>query len=88
MSARAKSAMADATCHDDLPRNADEPQVSPIDDALWHLQIEARRLARLVHEQRLNAAQRRDLERSIAVLRAAIEWDLSHKPSTQAEPAL
>lgn len=89
MSGRRKPTTVDAICHDELPDGVSEPQIDPIDDALWHLQIEARRLAQFVQKHELNAAQRRDLERSLAVLRAAIEWQPARKRSTaEAEPAL
>jgi hypothetical protein len=89
MSGRPKSTAVDAIRHDELPDGMSEPQIDPIDDALWHLQIEARRLAQFVQKHELNAAQRRDLERSLAVLRTAIEWQPARKRSTaEAEPAL
>lgn len=64
----------------------DEPEINQIDDALWHLQIEARRLAKLAAEHGLNDAQRRDMRRSLAVLRAAAEWQPA--PERETEPAL
>jgi len=79
----ARTAMSDAERLETLP---EEPQTDPIDDALWHLQIEARRVAQLVAEHGLDHAQRRDLERSLAVLRAVAEWQPSRERET--EPAL
>ena len=83
MSARIKSSRAEAPRHETLP---DEPAIAPIDDALWHLQIEARRVAQLVAQRGLDPAQRRDLQRSLAVLRAAAEWQPARERETA--PAL
>jgi hypothetical protein len=83
MSARAKSSVGDAGRHDALPA---APAIDPIDDALWHLQVEARRVAQLVARHGLDAAQRRELQRALAVLRAAAEWQPVR--IREAEPAL
>jgi hypothetical protein len=80
MSART---MTDTQRIESLP---EEPEINPIDDALWHLQIEARRLTKLVAKHGLDAAQRRDLRRSLAVLRAAAE--LQSVRDRETEPAL
>lgn len=79
MSARAKTSEAERL--DGVP---DEPEINPVDDVLWHLQIEARRLAKLVAEHGLDTAQRRDLQRSLAVLRGAAE----RQRERETEPAL
>jgi len=81
MSARITSSLSEALRHDAI----EEPVVDPIDDALWHLQIEARRVAQLVAEHGLDPAQRRDLQRAMAVLRAAVEWQSA--PAREPEPA-
>lgn len=76
----ARTDMTDAKRLDTLP---DEPEIDPIDDALWHLQIETRRVAQLVAQHGLDRAQRRELQRALAVLRAAAEW----QPAREREPA-
>jgi len=83
MSARIKSTPTEVPDHNAL---AEEPVIDPIDDALWHLQIEVRRVAQLVAEQGLDPAQRRDLQRSLAVLRAAADWQPAQ--TREREPAL
>jgi hypothetical protein len=83
MSAPAKPNMADAARHEPLP---EEPQIDPVDDALWHLQGEARRVAQLVARHGLDAAQRRELQRALAVLRTAADWQPARLHET--EPAL
>jgi hypothetical protein len=79
----ARFTAADARRLDALP---EEPQIDPIDDALWHLQIEVRRLTQLVAERGLDDAQRSELQRAVTVLRAAAAW----RPARprEAEPAL
>lgn len=69
---------------------ADDPAIDPLDDALWHLQREVDRLTRLVSRHGLNPAQRRDLARLLAALRAAAEWHPPHRRKTapETEPAL
>jgi hypothetical protein len=79
MSARTKSTAAEA-CRDTLP------EVDPIDDALWHLQTEVRRVAQLVDQHGLNSAQRRELQRALAILRGAAEWQATR--SRETEPAV
>lgn len=86
MSARTGSAKDDTVRRTGPPDDMDEPQIDPIDDALWHLQIEARRVAQLVRERPLTQEQRRDLARSIAALRAAMELDPSRQQRSTAEP--
>jgi hypothetical protein len=81
MSARTKTSEAERL--DSVP---EEPEINPVDDVLWHLQIEARRLAKLVAEHGLDTAQRRDLQRSLAVLHAAAEPQPARERET--EPAL
>lgn len=81
MSARAD--MNDARRLSTLP---EEPDIDPIDDALWHLQIEVQRIAQLAARHGLEPAQRRELERSLAVLRAAVGWQPAR--AREAEPAL
>lgn len=76
----ARTDMTEAKRLDMLP---DEPEIDPIDDALWHLQIEARRVAQLVAEHGLDRAQRRELLHALAVVRAAAEW----QPAREWEPA-
>ena len=83
MSARIRSTLAEAPPHETLP---EEPAVDPIDDALWHLHFEACRLAQLVAQHGIGPAQRRDLRRSLAVLRDAAEWQPARERET--EPAL
>lgn len=63
-----------------------EPEIDRIDDALWHLQIEARRVAQLVTQHGLSATQRRELQRTLAVLRTATEWRPERERAR--EPAL
>jgi hypothetical protein len=79
----ARNTMTDA---ERLGSFVEEPEIDPIDDALWHLQIEARRVAQLAAEHGLNPAQRRDLQRALAVLRAAAEWQPARERAE--EPAL
>lgn len=81
MSARAN--MNDARRLSTLP---EEPDVDPIDDALWHLQVEVRRIAQLAERHGFDPAQRRELERSLAVLHAAAGWQPAR--AREAEPAL
>jgi hypothetical protein len=83
MSARIKSTLTESADHNALP---EEPVIDPIDDALWHLQIEARRVAQLVAQHGLDPAQQRDLQRSLAVLRAAADWQPARE--REAAPAL
>ena len=75
--------MTEAQRIESLP---EEPEINPVDDALWHLQIEARRLAKLIATHGLDNAQRRDLRRSLAVLRGAAERQPARERET--EPAL
>ena len=81
----ARNTMTDAKRLDSY---LDEPEIDPIDDALWHLQIEARRVAQLVAEHGLDTAQRRDLQRALAVLRAAAGWQPACERERAEEPAL
>ncbi|HEX2116994.1 MAG TPA: hypothetical protein VHM01_21530 [Alphaproteobacteria bacterium] len=83
MIARVKSTLTEGAGHDAL---LEEPAIDAIDDALWHLQIEARRVAQLVAERGLDPAQRRDLQRALAVLRAAADWQPAR--TREPEPAL
>jgi hypothetical protein len=80
----ARSSKTDAEALDTLP---EDPVIDPIDDALWHLQIEARRVAKLAAERGLGPAQRRDLRRTLAVLRAVAEWQPARQRD-EVEPAL
>jgi hypothetical protein len=82
MSARTKSTMTEAQRRD----APEEPEINPVDDALWHLQIEIRRVARLVGRHGLDPAQRRDLQRALAALRAAADWQPAQP--REVEPAL
>jgi hypothetical protein len=79
--------MSARTMSDDrLDALPEEPEVDAIDDALWHLQIEARRLAQLVARHGLGTAQRHELQRALALLRDAAQRQPMRERAV--EPAL